>query len=316
MFNVTAPFTNPNLAASDWIHDKYEDEPQSRRPIRGPRNVRIDRYSPDLEPAPAGARIRVDNLHYDLTEDDLDGLFSEIGPLQSLSLRFDRAGRSSGTAYVSYTHLADARIAIREFDGANANGQPIRLTLLPSGPSNSAASNGIGIRGRAAPTRNPFDTAFKPGRSLFERIEEPRGGSRTNGRSRSRSPGAPRRTNTSKPPPEGVDRYVPSGDNSRRRGSRSRSPVRRRRSPVRGRRGGADRERGDGQRTVNGRPRKTQEELDQEMEDYWGNQKKDEGVNGAVVQNGSANGFGGAVFAAPAVVPEAVADDGDIDMIE
>ena len=87
---------------------------------------------------------------------------------------------------------------------------------------------------------------------------------------------------------------------------------------MRGRRGGAERERGDGQRTANGRPRKTQEELDQEMEDYWGSQKKDEGVNGAL-QNGSANGFGGAVFAAPAVVsvaPEVVADDGDIDMIE
>ena len=87
---------------------------------------------------------------------------------------------------------------------------------------------------------------------------------------------------------------------------------------MRGRRGGADRERGDGQRIVNGRPRKTQEELDQEMEDYWGDQKKDGGVNGAV-QNGSANGFGGAVFAAPAVAaaaPAVVADDGDIDMIE
>ena len=89
-----------------------------------------------------------------------------------------------------------------------------------------------------------------------------------------------------------------------------------------GRRGGADRERGDGPRTVNGRPRKTQEELDQEMEDYWGNQKKDEGVNGGATQNvGSVNGFGGAIFAAPAVaataaVPEVVADDGDIDMIE
>lgn len=91
---------------------------------------------------------------------------------------------------------------------------------------------------------------------------------------------------------------------------------------MRGRRGGADRDRGDGQRTANGRPRKTQEELDQEMEDYWGNQKKDEGVNGAVQQNGSANGFGGGVFTAPAVVAATVpevavaADDEDIDMIE
>ena len=220
---------------------------------------------------------------------------------------------------MTYIHLPDARQAIREFDGANANGQPIRLTLLPSGPSGNTTSNGIGIRGRAAPTRNPFDTAVKPSRSLFERVEEPRGGKGGSNvrRSRSRSPGAPRRTNTSKPPPDGVDRYVPSGNSSRRR-SRSRSPVRRRRSPVRGRRGGGERERGgEGQRTVNGRPRKTQEELDREMEDYWGSQKKDEVANGVVgngdVQNGNTNGFVGGSAAA---VPEVVMDDGDIDMIE
>ena len=93
---------------------------------------------------------------------------------------------------------------------------------------------------------------------------------------------------------------------------------------MRGRRGGGERDRESrgGERLVNGRPRKTQEELDQEMEDYWGSQKKDEGANGAIqngaVPNGNANGFGGAVFAAPAPVQEAVAvaDDGDIDMIE
>lgn len=87
---------------------------------------------------------------------------------------------------------------------------------------------------------------------------------------------------------------------------------------MRGRRGGGERERGgEGHRTANGRPRKTQEELDKEMEDYWGSQKKDEGANGDVtngaVQNGNVNGFGAGAAAA---VPEVVMDDGDIDMIE
>ena len=54
---------------------------------------------------------------------------------------------------------------------------------------------------------------------------------------------------------------------------------------------------------VNGRPRKTQEELDKEMEDYWGSRNQNEGANGQ---------------AAPAAAPEAVtsvAEDDDIDMI-
>lgn len=55
---------------------------------------------------------------------------------------------------------------------------------------------------------------------------------------------------------------------------------------------------------VNGRPRKTQEELDREMEDYWGSKAEENGV-----VNGDANGEREEV-AAPAVV-----EDDDIDMI-
>lgn len=225
-----------------------------------------------------------------------------------MSLGFDRAGRSSGTAFVSYASISSANRAIREFDGANANGQPIRLTLLPTAPSVDL------IRGRATAGRNPFDTAVKPGRSLFDRVEMPGAGRNGGGRDRSRSPGAPRRTDTSKPPPDGVDRYIPPTDGGRRRRSRTRSPRRRSligraRSPIHVRSGrgkGEERERERGSRIVNGRPRKTQEELDQEMEDYWSS--KAEG-NGSAV-NGDANGEKKEEASAPAVV-----EDDDIDMI-
>ena len=226
----------------------------------------------------------------------MQGLFKRVGPVSKLSLCFDRAGRSSGTAFVTYSALDDARTAIREFDGANANGQPIRLTLLPTGPRVSTAD---GIRGRGV-TRNPFDTAVIPGRSLFDRIEDPGVRTRRNlgrdgtGRSRSRSPGAPRRTNTSKPAPEGVDRYVPppDGRGGRRRRSRSRSV---------GRQGRA---REDGKaKSSNERVRKTQEELDREMEDYWNASSTNPTTNGDTA--GSLNG-----------APETILSDGDIDMIE
>ena len=53
--------------------------------------------------------------------------------------------------------------------------------------------------------------------------------------------------------------------------NRDRSPVRGRTRGIRG----DDRERERGLRTVNGRPRKTQEELDKEMEDYWSGKKNE-----------------------------------------
>jgi THO complex subunit 4 len=187
-----------------------------------------------------------------------------------LTLTYDRAGRSEGIAYVTYEYPEDASKAIREFDGANAKGmsvssmarimltcigQPIRLIALPSGPSAGRRNQGLAPASRG---------------SLFDRITLPA--------SRSRSDSPIRHSDVSGPPPSNVDRYVPG------RGSRSRSPRPRQRD---GRRPGARRERGDrrgggrggGERLArDGRPKKTQEELDAEMEDYWG--AKENGADG------------------------------------
>jgi len=188
--------------------------------------------------------------------------------------------------------VADARAAIRDFDGANAKGQPIRLTLLPP------------------PRRdNPFDKVENP-RSLFDRIEAPGGRDRRRSQSPTdeveddhgvrrgsrRGPGPrDRRTDTTRPAPDGIDRYIPG-----QRGGRSSSHR------GGGRRPGERRERtnrdGEGPRIANGRPRKTAEELDAEMDDYWG--------TSGTAQTENANNTGAATTA------PAPAGGDDIDMIE
>lgn len=182
-------------------------------------------------------------------------LFSRIGAVQSIRLLYDRADRSQGIAFVTYNHADDARDAMREYDGANAMGQPIRLSLQ------NAAS--------ARPARNPFDNVEKPSRSLFERI----GGNDRRGGRRGRS-ASPRRA------PENIDRYTPGN-----RGRASRSPrgrhggaresgrapgVRREERGGGARRGGRGGKETEGRAVVQGRPRKTAEELDAEMDSYWG----------------------------------------------
>ena len=216
-----------------------------------------------------------------MSEEDLQGLFSRIGPILELDLLYDRSGRSEGTAYVVYESYKDATLAVKDFDGANAAGQPIRLTILPSGPS-----------GR----RNPFDTAIKPGRPLSERITAP------SSRTRSLSPRQELEADAAR---KGIDRYIPSG-------SRSRSPYAHSRREG-GRRPGARRERGGrsqqgeeggGRAERNARPKKTQEELDAEMEDYFG--------------GGGGGGGAAATTTTAAAAPVANgghAGDDDIDMI-
>lgn len=187
--------------------------------------------------------------------------------MKDVRLTYDRAGRSDGTAFVTYDLIADARTAVREFDGANAKGQPIRLTILPLPP-------------RTARRDNPFDRVENP-KSIFDRVEAPSG----RGRRRSESPtddydrdysrnssrrgpgGGPkeRRSDTTRPPPENIDRYVPgqNGRGGRRPGERRERPPRDPAAP----RSGA-------------RPKKTAEELDAEMDDYWGSNQANPENNG------------------------------------
>ena len=197
---------------------------------------------------------------------------------------YDRAGRSEGRAFTTYKSVHDANEAIRQFNGANANGQPIRLTMVTSAP-----------RGHRA--RNPFDNITRGGgRSLADRITFA-SRHRDSSSSRSASPRRIRPSDVSKPPPEGIDRYIP--------GQRTRSPRARRQDS--GRRPGIRSERDDrssrrGQdsapRAGGARPKKTQEELDKEMDDYFGGDQQNNGVDSAQ----------------DSAVPAAA--EGDIDMAE
>ncbi|RKF56441.1 putative rna binding protein [Golovinomyces cichoracearum] len=195
------------------------------------------RYSPSPDNDAPSAKLRIENLHYDLTEDDLDGLFNRIGPVHELSLIYDRAGRSEGIAYVTYEYSHHAKRAIQEFDGANAKGQPIHLISIPSGPS--------GGRRNAAPGRS---------RSIFDRITV---------------------ANRSPPSKSGYESSEMNSRTQRRHdrsisvnhtNSRGPKPHRRESRRTGERNNGGHR----GERLArDNRPKKTQEELDAEMDEYW-----------------------------------------------
>ncbi|KAK5112748.1 hypothetical protein LTR62_003846 [Meristemomyces frigidus] len=318
---------------SEWVHDRYEDDKYDRM---NQRPVDDERFGGSNQAAP-GTKLKVDNIHYDITEDDLRGLFARKGRILSLKLLYDRADRSTGTAWVIYSDARDARDAVEDYDGQNAQGQPIRVSIVPTGPADRGpprgapnGPSGVGARG-GVEERSLFDRMQPRERSMFERIE---GGAavedrdfngRRNGdrrRERSDSPRKPRAERV-----ENIDRYIP--------GRGSRSPIRRRGTPRDGgrefgRRPGARREEGgrggrrggragDGEPAARGgpRPRKTAQELDAEMEDYFGKDKGDEESDegGAAQQaNGDSNGAftsNGATTAPAATAGEAE----DTDMI-
>jgi len=164
---------------------------------------------------------------------------------------------------VTYECEEDAHQAIDQYDGANAHGQPIRLSIISTSSSAASAAS------------NP-----NAGRSLFERVERPRSLSPVD-RDRERVRPSGRGSK--------IDRYVPDdrdrGVRVRERGRRDRPIVDRgdggrdrrrdgggdRRRGDRGRRGGGGGGAGgaDGKTSSGRRPRKTIEELDEEMSNYW-----------------------------------------------
>lgn len=62
------------------------------------------------------ARLRVSNVHYDLSEQDIRELFQQVGQVTQCRMHYDRAGRSLGTVNVEFRHADDARAAARRFE--------------------------------------------------------------------------------------------------------------------------------------------------------------------------------------------------------
>ncbi|KAJ7461751.1 hypothetical protein B0H11DRAFT_2055866 [Mycena galericulata] len=136
------PYSRPAPRASldgQWLHDMAPTGP------RGTLNAR-PRF-----PAVLGAssvpntRLVVSNLHYEISPKDLTAIFGQIGTLVcEPQIRYDRSGRSSGTAIVSFETPAEATRAKKQFDGILARTQPMSIAFdtapprEPRGRSSSA----------------------------------------------------------------------------------------------------------------------------------------------------------------------------------
>jgi cold-inducible RNA-binding protein len=72
-------------------------------------------------------KVYVGNLPFQTTEDDLNNLFSQVGPVESVSIITDRdTGRSKGFGFVSMDSDA-ADKAIAQFNGTDFNGRALTV---------------------------------------------------------------------------------------------------------------------------------------------------------------------------------------------
>ncbi|KAF9233205.1 hypothetical protein BU15DRAFT_80363 [Melanogaster broomeanus] len=114
----------------------------------------------------------VSNLHYEITPKDLVSIFGQVGTLvREPLIRYDRSGRSSGVAIISFETAAEATRAKKQFDGKLAKG------LVPTGTLATLlrARQPMDVAFDTAPPRR-VRSASMPGvstASLLNRIERP-----------------------------------------------------------------------------------------------------------------------------------------------
>ena len=92
-------------------------------------------------------KLYVGNLSYDATENDLQDLFAQYGPVTEVNLVVDRmSGRPRGFAFVTMATSEGAQGAIASLNGTQWEGRP--LTVNEARPREERPSSGGGFQGR------------------------------------------------------------------------------------------------------------------------------------------------------------------------
>jgi RNA recognition motif-containing protein len=88
-------------------------------------------------------KLYVGNLPYDTNENDLQALFAEAGPVESVNVIRDRdTGRARGFAFVEMATDQGAQQAVTQFNDHNFGGR--RLTVNEARPQAPRSGGGFG----------------------------------------------------------------------------------------------------------------------------------------------------------------------------
>lgn len=91
--------------------------------------------------------IYVSNLSFTVQDEDLRGFFADYGEVTSAKVIMDReTNRSRGFGFVEMADEAAGQKAIKELDGAQVDGRPIRVNVAKPREERSNSGGGGGRR--------------------------------------------------------------------------------------------------------------------------------------------------------------------------
>ena len=105
---------------------KVKEGKASKDELSKEREILMDARSKASEAA--GIKLFVASLDYEVTEDELNTLFSQFGKIKDLHLALDReTGNSKGFAFVTFEKVKDGKKAISELKNKELNGRKISV---------------------------------------------------------------------------------------------------------------------------------------------------------------------------------------------
>jgi len=88
-------------------------------------------------------KLYVGNLSYEVTDSDLQNLFTPHGTVQSAQVIMDRdAGRSKGFGFVEMDNGEQAQAAITALNGHELNGRPLTVNEARPRPERGSGPRG------------------------------------------------------------------------------------------------------------------------------------------------------------------------------
>ena len=95
--------------------------------------------------------VHIGNLSYEGTEEELRGLFAQVGPVSTLRLVVDRdTGQRKGFAFLEYFDMDTAQRAVREFNGVDFYGRTLRVNIAEQDTKHNADGPTTATRKRKA----------------------------------------------------------------------------------------------------------------------------------------------------------------------